>query len=73
MLRSIRPLQFPVTLLAGWISRPQLDAIEHLKEENRLLKERLGAHAFDSPTLNGVDWRVERMRWGARCSANSTH
>ena len=42
MLRSIQPLQFLLTLLAGWINRRQLEAIEYLKEENRLLKERLG-------------------------------
>lgn len=42
MLRSIQPLQFLLMLLAGWIDRRQLDAIEYLKEENRLLKERLG-------------------------------
>jgi putative transposase len=42
MLRSIQPLQFLLTLLAGWINRRQLDVIEYLREENRLLKERLG-------------------------------
>jgi len=42
MLRSIQPLQFLLALLAGWINRRQLEAIEYLKYENRLLKERLG-------------------------------
>lgn len=42
MFASIHPLQFLLTLLAGWINRWQLEAIEYLKEENRLLKERLG-------------------------------
>jgi putative transposase len=42
MFRSIQPLQFLLTLLAGWINRRQLEAIEYLQEENRLLKERLG-------------------------------
>ena len=42
MFRSIQPFQFFLVLLAGWINRRQLDAIEYLKEENRLLKERLG-------------------------------
>jgi len=41
------PLQFLLLLLllllfAGWVNRRQLDAIEYLKEENRVLKERLG-------------------------------
>jgi hypothetical protein len=46
MLRSIQPLQLLLTLLAGWINRRQLEAIEYLKEENRSLKERLGVDAF---------------------------
>ena len=29
-------------MLAGWINRRQLDVIEYLQEENRVLKERLG-------------------------------
>ena len=41
MLRHIQPLQFLLTLLAGWINRRQLDTIEYLQEENRLLKERV--------------------------------
>ncbi|MBL8270110.1 hypothetical protein [Steroidobacter sp.] len=39
---SIQPLQFLLTLFAGWINRLQFEAIEYLKAENRLLKERLG-------------------------------
>jgi hypothetical protein len=42
---SIQPLQFLLTLLAGWINRRQLEAIDYLHEErnhqglkNRLLK-----------------------------------
>ncbi|MBL8270112.1 hypothetical protein [Steroidobacter sp.] len=42
MFRSIQPFQFLLALLAGWINRRQLDAIESLKAENRWLKERLG-------------------------------
>ena len=29
-------------MFAGWVNRYQLDVIEYLREENRLLKERLG-------------------------------
>lgn len=29
-------------MLAGWVNREQLEVIEYLKEENRILKERLG-------------------------------
>jgi hypothetical protein len=30
-------------MLAGWVNRHQLDVIEYLQEENRVLKERLGS------------------------------
>lgn len=36
------PLQFILLLFAGWISRQQLEVIEYLTHENRILKERLG-------------------------------
>jgi hypothetical protein len=29
-------------MLSGWINRHQLDVIDYLQEENRVLKERLG-------------------------------
>ncbi|MGH8291603.1 MAG: hypothetical protein ACREV7_21930 [Steroidobacteraceae bacterium] len=35
-------LKFLLLMLAGWISRHQLEVIEYLQEENRVLKERLG-------------------------------
>ena len=38
------PLQFILLLFAGWINRQQLEAIEYLTQENRILKERLGGH-----------------------------
>jgi putative transposase len=37
-----RPLQLLLMMFAGWINRQQLDLIEYILEENRLLKERLG-------------------------------
>ena len=39
---SLAPLKFLILMFAGWISRQQLDVIEYLQEENRVLKERLG-------------------------------
>src|ERR1035438_8637114 len=37
-----RPLQLLLVIFAGWVNRRQLDVIEYLQEENRVLKERLG-------------------------------
>lgn len=75
MFRSVQPLQFLLTLLAGWINRQQLDVIEYLREENLLLKERLGgrrrrlarrAYALGCKALSELDTLVTPdtlMRW----------
>ena len=34
--------QFPLLTLTGWVSRRQQDVIDHLREENRVLREQLG-------------------------------
>jgi hypothetical protein len=36
------PLHLLLMMFAGWLNRHQLEVIEYLQEENRLLKERLG-------------------------------
>src|ERR1700730_2949796 len=38
----LRPVQMLLLMSAGWINRHQLDVIEYLQEENRVLKERVG-------------------------------
>ena len=72
MLRSIQPLHFLLTLLAGWIDRRQLAAIDYLKEENRLLKERLDGRRLRFTDAERVDSHTERMRWDPWRSPNST-
>jgi hypothetical protein len=42
MLDSFPPLQYLLTAFAGWVNRQQLDVIDYLKEENRVLREMLG-------------------------------
>ena len=37
------PLQFVLVALAGWINQQQRDVIDYLLEENRVLREQLGA------------------------------
>jgi hypothetical protein len=36
------PLHLLLLMFAGWANRRQLDVIEYLQEENRLLEDRLG-------------------------------
>jgi transposase InsO family protein len=42
MSPSFSPLKLLLVIFAGWVNRHQLDVIEYLQEENRVLKERLG-------------------------------
>jgi hypothetical protein len=38
----LKPWTFNVTALAGWMNRQQQDAISYLREENRILREKMG-------------------------------
>src|SRR5947208_13579110 len=42
MSRLLDPVQFLVIAIAGWMNQRQLQAIEYLREENRILREQLG-------------------------------
>ena len=42
MNAAIQPLQLIPVSIAGWIGRRQLEVIEYLLEENRVMKEQLG-------------------------------
>jgi hypothetical protein len=39
---TFKPWQFIVTAIAGWMNREQQEIIAYLKEENRVLREKLG-------------------------------
>ena len=57
----------PLLMFAGWVNRHQLDVIEYLQEENRVLKERMGRRRFASRMPNAVDSPEKRKHSGARC------
>ena len=40
------PFQLVLLMFSGWVHRHQLDVIEYLQEENRVLKARLGRRPF---------------------------
>jgi hypothetical protein len=42
MFPPFQPLQLLLVIFAGWVNRHQLDMIEYLQEENRVLKQHLG-------------------------------
>jgi hypothetical protein len=37
-----KPLAMLLVMLAGWVNRQQQDVIDYLKEENKILREKLG-------------------------------
>ena len=41
MLRTLDPFRFVVIAIAGWMNQRQLQAIDYLREENRVLREQL--------------------------------
>src|SRR3954451_14270171 len=42
MPRVFDPIQFVLIALAGWMNQRQVQMIEYLREENRVLREQLG-------------------------------
>src|SRR6267154_508462 len=42
MSAAITSLPLLLMMFSGWVNRRQVDVLEYLKEENRILKERLG-------------------------------
>jgi len=51
-------LQFLLMTIAGWLNRKQQDAIEYLKEENRVLREQLGGRRIRFSVLRGSQWVI---------------
>jgi hypothetical protein len=42
MAKSLDPFRFVLLAVAGWMNQGQLQVIEYLREENRVLREQLG-------------------------------
>jgi hypothetical protein len=51
-IRSIRA-RFLVVWMAGWINSRQLEVIDHLREEDRVLREQLAGRRLRFTTVNG--------------------
>src|ERR1700739_2074004 len=43
MSRALDPFRFVLIAVAGWMNQRQLQMIDYLREENRVLREQLGA------------------------------
>ena len=42
MTKSLDPFRFLLIALSGWMNQQQLELIDYLREENRVLREQLG-------------------------------
>ena len=42
MTKSLAPFRFLLIALSGWMNQQQLQLIDYLREENRVLREQLG-------------------------------
>ena len=42
MTKSMDPFRFLLIALSGWMNQQQLQLIDYLREENRVLREQLG-------------------------------
>jgi hypothetical protein len=42
MTKSLDPFRFLLIAVSGWMNQQQLDLIDYLREENRVLREQLG-------------------------------
>ena len=42
MMKGLDPFRFVLIAVAGWMNQRQLQAIDYLREENRVLREQLG-------------------------------
>ena len=48
MSRILDPFRFVLITVAGWMNQGQLQAIDYLREENRVLREQLATDACAS-------------------------
>ena len=42
MAKSLDPFRFLLVAMSGWMNQQQLELIDYLREENRVLREQLG-------------------------------
>ena len=61
MLRVLDPFRFVLMAVAGWINQRQLQVIDYLREENRVLREQLGERRLRFTDDSDGDWPPRRQ------------
>jgi hypothetical protein len=67
MKSLLEPWHLLLLILAGWINHRQHSAIEYLRTENQILKEKLGKNASCSTITNGAVWRSKARSSAGTC------
>jgi hypothetical protein len=63
MTRSLNPFRFVLIALSGWMNQQQLELINYLREENRVLREQLGGKRYGSTMTRAADWPPRLREW----------
>jgi len=57
MTKSFDPFRFLLIAVSGWMNQQQLELIDYLREENRVLREQLGQRRLRFNVTSAADWR----------------
>ena len=60
------PFRFVVISVAGWMNQQQREAIDYLREENRVLREQLGDRRLRFTDVHGEFTETAWIRWLGR-------
>ena len=71
MPTALDPFRFLLIALAGWMNERQLQMIEYLREENRVLHEQLGDGRCGSLITSAGVWPPKPEDLGERCWPSS--
>ena len=65
MTLALDPFRLLLISLAGWLNQRQQDALDYLQEENRVLREQLGAKRlhFDDDQRRRLAVRAKKLGW----------
>ena len=71
MPRVLDPFRFVLMAVAGWMNQRQLQVIDYLREENRVLREQLGERRLRFTDDSDGDWPPRRRDWAGSCYGRS--
>ena len=65
MILALDPFRLLLISLAGWLNQRQQEALDYLQEENRVLREQLGAKRlhFDDDQRRRLAVRAKKLGW----------